>query len=80
MKQLLLAAALFLASDAAFAHSSVLSGNNNGSQGLIRRPSPVVVEPARPAPSPDVHKVTTKPGSNDSFKEFLYRLYRSLMK
>ena len=80
MKKLLLAATLFIASDAAFAHSSVLSADNKG-------PAPafgaywhvVIVEPSIPVPdkASNSHRAHKPVKNEDPVIAFLFRLYLS---
>ena len=82
MKKLLFAVALFIASDAAFAHSFVSSGSPQGSgPAFVRTGSNVVVEPPMPAPTPysNGHKSKPAKGNDHPLGEFLFRLYAYLM-
>jgi hypothetical protein len=80
MKKLLLAAALFIASDAAFAHASVLSTTDRGTPPAYIRYNGRVAEPPVTDPTHvrTLHVQTSAPTDN-GFIAFLYRMYLSWM-
>jgi hypothetical protein len=82
MKKLLLAAALFIASDAAFAHDSVLSTTDRGTPPAYIRYNPR--GPAEPPVTDPTHltplHVQTSAPTESGFIAFLYRMYLSWMR